>query len=630
MAARLLCLHSVLAPDSNRQQRCATSPTRTNRSRAGYMPARSDRKLKIMPQLDQEYLFLAHRLIADLQANPAAIGVYALIARLFLIYQEPIPLSAADLQRYDPTLSYGAARGALQRLVALRWLNEQSGHKNHYTPTWGPIKGIARPWRMDAPTLGRPAHVVTLRLDRRLLDVGLGKLVPHPTYPAQTGDRYLEQPILSLRDVGAYAQALGGRSIAATPALLRYGLIRNGQAQPLPSTEALIALASQRTLSGDGAPPTEHGLRKLGLEPSSAPTETRVGQPLFFVDHDLIPDPITSSIPDLIPLDAETECPLNTAERAGTEGNTEMPIMAGNPEIQSETRDSPPNPPERQQGGSGGDQHTNKEAAPRAARPETESAKLLRSINAFPSSIEELADMPAELVGGAIAYAQAEPGIESIPGWVVEALRKHRDEGWPIPAPRTKQIGMTGRDRPIDIETYTSGAYGDLFRRGSDTSGLDDAWLVLEEHERVLPEPAASAPAPAETLVQSDQRTGAQGETDEAIAPADLPRTESADDDLTRRVQEELMVRCGRQRGRVIAGLQIHVAGGTTVLICATFADMAIVQNELIGALQRILMRLGAPPQLLFTTRAGWEASSAGAGNVRSRPAATRGLPSTV
>src|SRR3712207_7984836 len=43
------------------------------------------------------------------------------------------------------------------------------------------------------------------------------------------------------------------------------------------------------------------------------------------------------------------------------------------------------------------------------------------------------------LVGRAIVYAEAEPGIESVPGWVVEALRRHRDEGWPIPAPRTQQ-----------------------------------------------------------------------------------------------------------------------------------------------------------------------------------------------
>src|SRR5215207_6811713 len=225
-----------------------------------------------MPQLDQDYVFLPQRLIADFQANPAAIAVYALIARLFLIYQEPIPLSAADLQRYDPTLSYGAARGALQRLVALRWLTDQSGHKNHYTPSWGVIKGTASPWRMDAPTLGRPSHVVTLRLDRRLLDVGLGKLVPHPTYPAQTKDRYLEQPILSLRDVGAYAQVLSGHALAATPVLWRYGLIHDGIVQPLPDAAELISLASQRTLDGDGAAPTEHGCRKLGLGmPLAAP-----------------------------------------------------------------------------------------------------------------------------------------------------------------------------------------------------------------------------------------------------------------------------------------------------------------------------------------------------------------------
>ena len=95
-----------------------------------------------------------------------------------------------------------------------------------------------------------------------------------------------------------------------------------------------------------------------------------------------------------------------------------------------------------------------------AARLETESACLLLSINAFPSSIEELADIPAELVGRAIAYAESEPGIESVPGWVVEALRRNHDEGWPIPLPRTRQNGLAGRDRPIDIEKYTSGAYG--------------------------------------------------------------------------------------------------------------------------------------------------------------------------
>jgi hypothetical protein len=297
-----------------------------------------------MPQLEQDYVFIPQRLIADLQANPAAIGVYALIARLFLIYQEPIPLSAADLQRYDPSLSYGAARGALQRLTALRWLHDQSGHKNQYTPTWGVIKGTALPWRMDAPTLGRPAHVVTLRLDRRLLDVGLGKLIPHPTYPAQTKDRYLEQPILSLRDVGAYAQVLNGQGMAATPTLWRYGLVCNGLAQPLPAAAELIALASQRTLEGDGAAPSEQGRRALGLGPST-PLPAPPGQPLFFVDHALIPDPITCSIPDLIPLTTGIELQASAAERAESRGVLRTPRMAGHGGILSETSDSPPSPP---------------------------------------------------------------------------------------------------------------------------------------------------------------------------------------------------------------------------------------------------------------------------------------------
>jgi hypothetical protein len=429
----------------------------------------------MMTQIAQDYVFLPQRLIADLQANPAAIGVYALLARLFLIYQAPIPLSAADLQRYDPSLSYGAARGALQRLVALRWLTDQSGHKNCYTPTWGAIKGTPRLWQMDAPTLGRPAHVTTVRLDRRLLDVGLGKLVPHPTYPAQTNDRYLEQPILSLRDVGTYAQILGGQGIAATPALWRYGLIRDGMAQPLSSATDLIALASQRTLDGDGAAPTEHGLRKLGLELSSAPPEMLPGQTLFFVDHDLIPDPINHVIPTLIPFGTQANTPSSAAECV--KGGTGAPPqnMAGTPGILSETSDSPSNLPTHGQRGGGGEYQANKDISPRTTRAETVSARLLRSIHAFPSTITELADMPADLVGRAIAYAESEPGIESIPGWVVEALRRHRDEGWPIPQVRTKHGGGC-----IDVQEIMGGKYGDLFRLGSDLSDLDCSLSDLE------------------------------------------------------------------------------------------------------------------------------------------------------
>jgi hypothetical protein len=74
--------------------------------------------------------------------------------------------------------------------------------------------------------------------------------------------------------------------------------------------------------------------------------------------------------------------------------------------------------------------------------------------------------MPSEQVGGAIAYAKSEA---LGPGWVVTALRRHRDEGWPIPQLRKRGNGSG----PIDIEEYMNGEYGDLFRRGSDLSDFD-------------------------------------------------------------------------------------------------------------------------------------------------------------
>jgi hypothetical protein len=490
------------------------------------------------------------------------------------------------------------------------------------------IKGTASPWRMDAPTLGRPAHVVTLRLDRRLLDIGLGKLIPHPTYPAHTNDRYLEQPILSLRDVGAYAQVLNGQALAATPTLWRYGLIRDGRAQSLPAAAELIALATQRTLDGDGAAPTEQGLRILGLDLSSASPAPPPGQPLFFVDHALIPDPISHLIPDLIPAGLERERPSSAAACVESREESCPPRMAGIPGILSKTSESPPHPPTRQQKRGGGNHHAKKEIDRGAAQPETESARLLRAIHAFPKSIEELADLPAELVGRAIAYAEAEPGIASIPGWVIDALRRHRDEGWPIPEPRMRQNGLTGHDRPLDVAHYTSGAYGDLFRRGSDTSGLEDCFVECEVGAFIPPNADAQEQAPEAAQAQGEAFTATDAAIAAAQPPADCPPPESADDALTRQVQEELMWRCGRQRGRVITGLRVHVAEGATVLICATVDDMAIVQHELIGALQCILVRLGAPPQLVFTTRGGWEARSSGAGNARSRPDAQQGVAS--
>src|SRR5689334_14700538 len=63
--------------------------------------------------LTEHYIPIPTRLATDLRDNPVAIGLYALVARLFFIVQGPVPLSRADLRRYDPCLKEGTAKRAL-------------------------------------------------------------------------------------------------------------------------------------------------------------------------------------------------------------------------------------------------------------------------------------------------------------------------------------------------------------------------------------------------------------------------------------------------------------------------------------------------------------------------------------
>ncbi len=114
---------------------------------------------------------------------------------------------------------------------------------------------------------------------------------------------------------------------------------------------------------------------------------------------------------------------------------------------------------------------------------------------------------------------------------------------------------------------------------------------------------------------------------DGANKPSPSPQTAMAGETVWGQVQAELRPRCGRRYYRVIEQLQVHVVGGTTVIICATAEDMGLVQRELLGPLRHILANLGTPPQLVFTTRAGWEARRARAGNTCSSATATNGIP---
>src|SRR5690349_9928043 len=113
------------------------------------------------PDQPSAYCPIPQRLIADLHDNPLAIGLYGLIARLYLVAQSPVPLSVPDVVRYDPSLSRGAVLRALARLLAGGYIAqaEQRGGKTRYTPAWGRVGGATLRWDMGRPCLGRPRHV---------------------------------------------------------------------------------------------------------------------------------------------------------------------------------------------------------------------------------------------------------------------------------------------------------------------------------------------------------------------------------------------------------------------------------------------------------------------------------------
>jgi hypothetical protein len=157
------------------------------------------------------YVRVPQRLIAAAAYHPLQIGVSTLVARLFLVAQSPVPLSATDITRYDPSLSRGAAQRALSSLVDDGWLiaSERTGQKTTYVPAWGRVNGAPLPWRIGALCLDRPRHVRAVCLDLRLLDLFLGKLTPQPQRAAVI-TRYVTSPLLAIADVGSYALLLGG------------------------------------------------------------------------------------------------------------------------------------------------------------------------------------------------------------------------------------------------------------------------------------------------------------------------------------------------------------------------------------------------------------------------------------
>ena len=223
-------------------------------------------------------------LIINHRDNPLVIGLFCLIARQFIIHQLPMPLSDVDLTVYDPSLSRGAVKRAMHRLVDDGWpVQIRQGNKNTYQPAWGRIRGTPRVWQLNHSLLGRPRHLETTSFDKRILDLHFGRLYLHDRLPLVV-DRYVSAPTLGLRDVGAYLLTKAGYS-QGTAALVKCGLVQDGMACPMPAEGTVLAQISQQTITDEAAPTlTEKGLRRLGFEilPPEKPAKSG-GQLLVYV-----------------------------------------------------------------------------------------------------------------------------------------------------------------------------------------------------------------------------------------------------------------------------------------------------------------------------------------------------------
>lgn len=417
------------------------------------------------------YVSLPRRLVEDLRDSPAAIGAYALIARIYRITRLPVPISPGDLQIIDPSLSYGAATRALQRLVASGYVavNRARGKKSTYVPTWGVVRGAPQLWRLDEPCLGRPRHVSALRLDQRLLDTCVGRVRTHSEHPAAV-DRYFSSPLLSLEDIGSYALSLIG--LKAKSEQLRWLVLmdKDGRPLPLPDDTTLLAVVSQRALSGVAADVelTPAGWARTAFAGSgpSLPSSTAA---LFFVPKSqiahliapLIADPIsTGDDQDTANAASESDCDDLALHAEGSHGPMEP--ESHKPSTTAEC--------ERNVGGGVGKIVINPEDPADSkkcigisiislaeALPVPESRSLLLSIGVRRSVVQELAAQPVDRIKKIIAEARAREDVRNLAAWVVSALRELPEEPAEAPPPprvSDKEILLHPELRPRERQIW--------------------------------------------------------------------------------------------------------------------------------------------------------------------------------
>lgn len=506
--------------------------------------------------LPERYCPVPERLLHDLHDTPFAVGVYALIGRLYLINQLPIALSRADIARFDPAAKPGAITRAFDRLVARGWLLvDTQGCKHRYTPSWGMVRGVSVPWIMGVERLGRPHHLRRLALDVTLLDTCMGKLTPHPTLAA-TIARYLTTPALSLRDVGAYALTLAGIP-HPTPRLAWLGLVHDQVVCPVPATATLLALCSQRALAPD---PTSHadagltiaGARRLGvhLQPAASGTTP---QPLFFLPNGLIGSQILNHVGIQIG-DGDRQDGGRSAVAP-----EQTPIRAhptqGTWDDQVSKDQLDPTPPRSHASAGGGGKTVSKpheHKRPSPDMPDTEAVQLLRALGVLPAACIRHATTPLDQVRAAIASARARTDVRNVAGWVVSLLDQVITHGYQIP-----QVAQESAVTPPPV-------------------------VVPDDQTDALPDEAA-------VMVVKQTAPDARGDcvvyTDEVIAVSSL--------DLTAHVQSELCWRVGDRTARAaIDGLRVSETP-SAVTICCTNASHRTVLERIRPLLQTVLSETG-------------------------------------
>lgn len=408
------------------------------------------------------YVPLTQRLLWELRDSPLAVGVYALVARVYRATKAAVPLSAGDLRRYDPSLSQGAAGRALDRLERAGYLlrAEGRGRRNVYQPSWGLISGAPRPWALEESRLGRPPHLLFFRLPQDLLDRYMGRLEPSARGGALVS-RYTTVPLLCLADVGAYGLAMASYP-AASQRLEEAGLLAGGLALPLPTAQETLALASQRRLFDAGSPValTDAGLLRLGVAPAPPPQRPADGDALLFLERDQAAPLIGQSIGDMIGSPKTAQATASASQRprgravpaprgshgvsckkdheSTTQRTAEKTAEGGGGDDSSQTV-RPGQAPE--QGRSEKTAGPGETAGQAAETPLSPAEQVLRDLGVRADVARSLAGRPIEQVRRVIAQARRRPNIECVAGWVVSVLRS-LPQGAPAAAPKASDIAI--------------------------------------------------------------------------------------------------------------------------------------------------------------------------------------------